>query len=57
MGETTTTALTSALKTGLETVQSSVGSYVADALPIGLAIMGTLLAIRIAVGFFRSIAQ
>ena len=57
MGEATTSALTTALKGGLETVQSSVGSYVADALPIGLAIMGTLLAIRIAVGFFRSIAQ
>ena len=57
MGEATTTALTTALKSGLDAVQSSVGTYVADALPIGLAIMGTLLAIRIAVGFFRSIAQ
>lgn len=57
MGEATSTALSTALKGGLETVQTSVGTYVADALPIGLAIMGCLLAIRIAVGFFRSIAQ
>lgn len=57
MSETVTTALKAAMQTGLTSVQTAVGDYVSAALPIGLAIMGTFLAIRLAIGFFRSIAR
>ena len=51
------TQLTSAITTGLSNVQTAVGTYVGVALPIGLGVMGTFLAIRLAIGFFRSIAR
>jgi len=57
MSETVTSQLQTAMQTGLTSVQTAVGNYVSAALPIGLAIMGTFLAIRLAIGFFRSIAR
>ncbi len=57
MSETVTAQLKTAMTTGLGNVQTAVGDYVSAALPIGLAIMGTFLAIRLAIGFFRSIAR
>lgn len=57
MPESVTTALKAAMTTGLTAVQTAVGDYISAALPIALAIMGTFLAIRLAIGFFRSIAR
>lgn len=49
--------LTSAFSTALDTIQTDVGSIIAIALPIGLAIMGIFIAIRLGIRFFRSIAK
>lgn len=51
--DTMTTAFTSAL----DAVKGDVSSMVTIALPVGLAIMGLFLAIRLGIGFFRSIAR
>lgn len=50
-------AMTTAFSTALETVKTDVITMVTTALPIGLGIMGLFLAIRLGVGFFRSIAH
>lgn len=50
-------ALTQAFTTALTTVQTDVNGMVTAALPIGLGIMGLFLAIRLGIGFFRSIAH
>lgn len=46
-----------AFTTALTTVKTDVTEMVTAALPIGLAIMGLFLAIRLGIGFFRSIAH
>lgn len=53
INETMTTAFTSAL----DAVKGDVSTMVTIALPVGLAIMGLFLAIRLGIGFFRSIAS
>lgn len=53
INETMTTAFTSAL----DAVKGDVSTMVTIALPVGLAIMGLFLAIRLGIGFFRSIAN
>lgn len=53
MSETMITAFS----TALEAVKTDVTTMVTTALPVGLAIMGLFLAIRLGVGFFRSIAN
>ena len=52
-----TEAMTNAFTTALQGVQGDVSSMVTIALPVGLAIMGLFLAIRLGIGFFRSIAH
>ncbi len=47
--------LTEALTTALGSVQTVVQNMIAAALPIGLGIMGTILAIRVGVRFFRGL--
>lgn len=60
---TTTTAslLTDAMKTaftdGVKAVQTDVSTMIAIALPAGIAIMGLFMAIRLGIGFFRSLAH
>lgn len=60
-GGTATGILSDAMKTAftdaLTGVQTSVVDMVTVALPIGLGIMGLFLAIRLGLGFFRSIAH
>lgn len=57
----TTTLITEAMKTAFETgianVQSDVSGMVTLALPAGLAITGLFMAIRLGVGFFKSLAN
>lgn len=59
--ETTATALSSDLlsvfQTAFQGVQTDVTSMVTTALPIGLGIMGLFLAIRLGIGFFKSVAN
>lgn len=50
-------AMTAAFTTATTAVQSDVMSMITVALPAGLAIMGTILAIRIGVKFYKSIAK
>ena len=50
-------ALTTAFQTALQTVQTDVTGMVTTALPIGLGIAGLFMAIRLGIGFFRSIAH
>lgn len=58
---TTTSLITDAMKTafenGVKAVQTDVSSMVTVALPAGMAIMGLFMAIRLGVGFFRSLAN
>lgn len=49
--------LSSAFETALGTVQTDVLSYVTTALPVGLAIAGTFIAVKLGVKFFKSIAK
>lgn len=51
-----TESLSTALSTAFTAVQTGVTDIVTLALPVGLAIMGLMLAIRIGINFFRSIA-
>lgn len=46
-----------AFTTALNQVQTDVYDMMGFALPIGLGIMGVFLAIRLGIGFFRSIAH
>lgn len=46
-----------AFSTALNQVQVDVYDMMGVALPIGLGIMGVFLAIRLGIGFFRSIAN
>ena len=50
-------AITTAVKTGLTQVGTDTQSLITTALPIGLGIMGVFMAIRLGIGFFRSIAN
>ncbi|MDO5836974.1 MAG: hypothetical protein Q4P17_10735 [Methanobacterium sp.] len=50
-------AMTTAFSTALTSVQGDVTSLVTTALPVGLGIMGLMLAIRLGVKFFRSVAK
>lgn len=56
-----TSLITDAMKTafdnGVKAVQTDVSSMVTLALPAGMAIMGLFMAIRLGVGFFRSLAN
>lgn len=58
---TTTSLITDAMKTafdnGVKAVQSDVSNMVTLALPAGMAIMGLFMAIKLGVGFFRSLAN
>lgn len=50
-------AMVTAFETALTAVQTDVVTMVTTALPIGLAIMGLFLAIRLGINFFRGIAN
>ena len=43
--------------TALSTVQTDVMSFIGIALPVALAIMGTFIAIKLGVKFFKSTAK
>lgn len=47
--------LATTLQTALQSVQTNVQSMIGVAMPIGLGIMGTIVAIRIGVRFFRGL--
>lgn len=47
--------LTAVFTAALGTVQTVVQNMISAALPIGLGIMGTILAIRVGVRFFRGL--
>lgn len=47
--------LSSTLSTALSGIQSSVSGMINVAMPVGLGIMGTILAVRIGVRFFRGL--
>lgn len=51
------TVMKDAFSTALNQVQVDVFDMMRVALPIGLGIMGVFLAIRLGIGFFRSIAS
>lgn len=61
LAETTTGYLSSdtltAFTGAFESIKIDVNSMVSAALPVGLGIMGLFLAIRLGIGFFRSIAN
>lgn len=50
-------ALQTAYSSALTQVQTDVTAMVTTALPIGLAIMGLFLAIRLGISFFKSVAH
>lgn len=49
--------LVDVFKTSAESVKTDVMSFVAIALPIGLGIFGTFMAIRLGKKFFKSVAN
>lgn len=55
--ESGTNVLMQSFDAALKTVQSDVLSYAATALPYALVIAGTFIAIRLGIGFFRSVAH
>ena len=57
VASSTMTALTETMQTAFTQVQTDVIEMVKMALPIGLGIMGLFLAIRLGIGFFRSVAN
>ena len=52
-----TEGLTTALTTAFTQVQTDVVAMVSQTLPIGLGIMGLFLAVRLGIGFFKSVAN
>lgn len=50
-------ALQTAFTTALGTVQTDVMGYVTAALPVALAIMGTFIAVKLGIKFFKSAAK
>lgn len=54
---TAMTAITETMQTAFTQVQADVVDMVKMALPVGLGIMGLFLAIRLGIGFFRSVAN
>lgn len=52
-----TESMKTVFETALGTVKTDVFGTVETALPVGLAIMGLFLAIRLGINFFRSIAN
>lgn len=52
-----TEAMKTAFSTAVETIKSDVLAMMTVALPAGLSIMGVMLALRLGVNFFRSIAS
>lgn len=52
-----TEGMKTAFSNAVESIQSDVVSMITVALPAGLAIMGIRLAVRLGVGFFRTVAS
>ncbi len=50
-------SIVTAFTTAATAVQTNVSSMIAAALPVGLGIMGTILAIKVGVRFFKSICN
>lgn len=53
--ETTSTDLSTFFSTGLSTISSSIMSYIAIALPVGLTIFGAIIAIKKGISFIRGL--
>ena len=52
-----TESMKTAFNNAVEGIQTDVVSMITVALPAGLAIMGIRLAVRLGVGFFRTVAS
>lgn len=52
-----TEAMKTALSTAFEGVAADVASIATIALPVGLGIAGLFIAIRLGIGFFKSVAN
>ena len=52
-----TESMKTAFSNAVEGIQGDVTSMITVALPAGLAIMGIRLAVRLGVGFFRTVAS
>ena len=55
LAETGVVDLSATFTTALGSIQTVVQNMISDALPVGLGIMGTILAIRVGVRFFRGL--
>lgn len=51
------TSLADTFTTSLATVKADVLTYVGIALPVGLAIAGTFIAVKLGVKFFKAVAK
>lgn len=49
--------LQTAFTTALGTIQTDVMGFITSALPVGLGIMGTFVAIKLGTKFFKSVAK
>ena len=47
--------MTTVFQTALDTIKTDVFSYIQVALPVGLVIAGTFIAIKLGINFFKSI--
>lgn len=47
--------MTTIFQTALDTIKTDVFSYIQVALPVGLVIAGTFIAIKLGINFFKSI--
>lgn len=56
-GSNISDTMTNALSTAFNGVKTDVLSMIETSLPIGLAIMGTVLAITLGIKFFRKVAK
>lgn len=56
-GSMLTESMKTAFSTAVDSIKEDVTGMIVVALPAGLAIMGIRLAVRLGVGFFRTIAS
>lgn len=53
----TPTAISAIFSGGISTIQADVMDYVGAALPVALVIVGTFMAIKLGIKFFKSVAK
>lgn len=57
MSETVLTAISTAFSTAISSIATQYGGYIQTALPVALGIVGTYLALRLAMRFFKGVAK